>query len=671
MLRRALPSVLFPLALVAQQAAPPVAPATPDGPLATAMEHFAKGATEDGILAVWDALDDLAGADPAQAERAATLAAAQQLLAKHDPLDADRRRAGTAVAQKQVELVRAYRSRKWLDAAAAHLAIADRYDASVGQKERAQLPPRPRAVALREPARDDAKPSLLSRSSTQLIRGSWQVVDGALVAGPHDTTQHKVPFVWMTRGKQADDEIVVEFARLDDREPANLAIVVGDPVGYAMDAHRIHFSCSAGDDQESLSFMRSIAGKVANLADTTFAVRPTVDGYHRLAVRIDGTKVTVRLDTQPAVEWTTDVPLRGFVGLLQGFTKTSSGKLRIRRFEITQPAGSGPTAAELHAAEQARLATELDVATTEIKDLLTSKQNERATVALHALLARLRELDPGAARDTLRKTLAPMANQADTSAAKFDQACAACAKELAAAARKYTTAGMPRAALALAQQAAAFDPDGKQIDLPAAQAAVAKWHAARESQRAAELAPPDDDGAALRDWFANGRPMDEQLATWTVDGAAARVAAIGYQQVTMLLPRADAPAAAAVTLSVHLPHASAEAGLVFDVEGPREFSIAVLRRTPDGIAVRGARYHEDHWTSLGDVQIEVDAWRLDGWFALKVERTTNGMIATCLDRRLLVDRAKLGAATGRIALFAANDNAAPAAIEVRAFRVEG
>jgi len=135
------------------------------------------------------------------------------------------------------------------------------------------------------------------------------------------------------------------------------------------------------------------------------------------------------------------------------------------------------------------------------------------------------------------------------------------------------------------------------------------------------------------------------------------------------LPKNGMPALKKVSVHVRAPLAGTSAGWCFDVAGPHEYAVAMLVRQPAGIAFVAWRYTNGGWLKLAGKTVPFDPWRLDGWFQIDLEATATGITARSCGVELVIDRKKLGAATGRIGLWADNQGKAPATIELRAFRI--
>ncbi|HEU4419324.1 MAG TPA: hypothetical protein VFT55_10320, partial [Planctomycetota bacterium] len=204
--------------------------------------------------------------------------------------------------------------------------------------------------------------------------------------------------------------------------------------------------------------------------------------------------------------------------------------------------------------------------------------------------------------------------------------------------------------------------------LAAAREAVQKWNLAQATARASELAPPTDDGTMLREWFAQGKKLDNRASDWQIDGPCARVPTLAPGSCTEWMPKAGTPLLTKASVFVHLPPLAA-AGFCFDAAGPHDYSVAILDRQASGLALAAFRFAGNKWMQLDRKTIPLDAWRLDGWFQLAIEATATGVTVRGAGAELVLDRKVLGNANGRFGLFATNADKKPAAVELRAFQV--
>jgi hypothetical protein len=300
--------------------------------------------------------------------------------------------------------------------------------------------------------------------------------------------------------------------------------------------------------------------------------------------------------------------------------------------------------------------------------MLKQKQPEAASLVLRAAQEGVRQLEPGTLRDNLAASIEKTLLQADPLHGKRKKATADCAAALAALADGYAKAGWARAALEQCREAARFDCDGSAGRVKAAEEAVNQWNVAQAQARAAELAPPADDGALLRQWFADGRPLANTQA-WVVEGPAARIPGIELDHFTTLMPAHDPGKPAKVAVSMRLLAADTYAGLCFEVAGPQDFGVCMLGRTAKGLELTIHRLAQGRWRLLARKSIAVPAWRLDGWFEVQLQTSLTGVLGQAMGASVQVERRDLGVPGGRIGLCAGNSGRERPVIELRGFRL--
>jgi hypothetical protein len=124
------------------------------------------------------------------------------------------------------------------------------------------------------------------------------------------------------------------------------------------------------------------------------------------------------------------------------------------------------------------------------------------------------------------------------------------------------------------------------------------------------------------------------------------------------------------TLGVHvrLPAIDTYAGLCFDVAGPHDYTGAFLMRGKDDVELLVQRYASGKWIPLGSKRVEVDPWRLDGWFPVEVDVGADGVTARGAGAEVKVPRARLGLPNATVGLIAGNSGESAVDMAVRAFR---
>ncbi|HEX6810111.1 MAG TPA: hypothetical protein VF384_00685 [Planctomycetota bacterium] len=634
-----------------------------------------KEEVEDAALLLWQALELLA-AKPDHPIHNATAMTARYLLDEHDPLEKERRRVFASVAKQQLELAQAYRTRKWLDTAQTRVDVAMRYDRDAAAKERGLLEaarPKPKAVAAaaaKDAEKEPEKPKpgpLLERANTDNVVGTWQVVDDRLecVDDPTDSTLNE----WTTNATHENHEIVVEFKPQDAVKDHNAGIAFGivfDSVKRSYSGYRAQYHYSAQNKLHGVMLWFQ-SDEMQDLGEAWIPVAKSPDGFHRLSVQVHGKSVSVQFDHQTIMSKELPAEVRGQVGLVLGIGGKPSCPVQFRNFRVDPLAADAPTDEEVREQAAAELQKSIASSLDEAKSLLDKKQPEQASLVLRDALGELEGMQEGVLRKNLAASIEQMLHQTDTIAPKRKKAAQTIAAELAGLADKYTTAGRARLALVLAKHAASFDPDGQAARLATAREAVRTWNVAQAAARASELAPPADDGAVLREWFAAGRRLDNSDEDWKVEGPSARTM-LGAGALTMLMPKQGTPALTKASVHVRLPAANTAAGFCFDVAGSRDYAVALLFREKAGVSLRAYRY-AGKWIMLGSKQMTMDAWRLDGWFPIAIEATAAGITVRTAGAELVLDRQRLGLATGRFGLCADNATKEAIAIELRAFQV--
>jgi hypothetical protein len=669
---RAVVTALLAAAAAAQQQQQQQQRPDPVALVARAEKLLQKKEVEDAVLALWQALDELASRPP-NAVHEATALSARFLLQQHDPRDAERRRVFASVAKQQVELATAYRLKKWLDVAASRLDVADRYDRDAGTKERVALDaarPKPKN-ATTEPAAPAAPAvvpcELLQRSNTQFVSGTWKIVGECLECCPAPGASLE----WVTNGEHADHEIVVELRPADARKDHNAALCVGQrvlPGTSNFSGYCVHFSYDAAKDVYALMIWR-IVGMNAEMIVHKWIKLPEAggDGFRRLAIQVHGRSLRAQLDGGEPCEAVAPEDVRGVVGLQSGMTNSTTCAVQFRKLRIDPLPADAPSDEQLRDAAEAATQNAITKAVAEATELL-KKQPEAAALRLRDALELVDDLPAGVLRDNLRKSVDALLVQADPLTPRRRKAAQAIASELGALADQYAAGKHVRAALMLAEHAAAFDPDGQSARRTAIEQQVQQWNVAQAAARANELLPPADDGQVLREWFASGRKLDTYTNAMVVDGAVARAESLAAQTFLGWLPQPLAPKLTKAGVHVRLAATAAAAGLCFDVVDATSFGAVTVDRRPQGLGLTVWRFTAKKWVPVAQRTIAMDAWRLDAWHPLTVESTPAGLVARSGDVEVKVPRASLGAPTGLFGLFASNGTRQPLTIELRAFR---
>lgn len=632
---------------------------------------------EAAVLLLWQALDELA-LTPASTVRDATALSARFLLQQHDPREGERRKTHASIAKQQVELATAYRLKKWLDTATTRVDAADRFDRDAGTKERAAIAaarpkdkPIPAKPATAPAKAAPAAPSLLQKAQAEFAVGSWVEADGGVRLAPL-TPDAATINEWVSRAAHADHEVALEFRPLEAGRKFDVALCVGLgilPDSNAYSGVRLHLAYDPDGDQIGVQTIQLIRGAHSALADVWHPATKSADGWRRLAVRVQGESLRVFVDETDYGTSAAKGAVRGKVGMMNGMSGRTTCGLEIRNLRIAPLPADAPTDDELKAKAAADDRDAITRLVDDGKALADKKQPEAAAAKLREALARIDAMDAGVLRDALRSGVEPQLDKADPLAPRRRKTAQAIAAELVALADQYAAADWPRAAEQVVAQAAAFDPVGVAARVESARAAVQQWNIAQATARAAELQPPADDGAVLREWFAKGRKLDTSAGGFAIDGAAARVDVLAPDTLAAWLPHPLAPKAQQAAISVRLAANDASAGLVVDAVDQTNYTIVVLTRRKAGLQLAVFRFAGRAWTMLAHREAPLDAWRLDGWHRLSITSNDVGITARFGDAEVKVARAVLGRATGLVGLFASNSGAQPIACEVRAFEV--
>jgi hypothetical protein len=481
---------------------------------------------------------------------------------------------------------------------------------------------------------------------------------------PHDG---KSPVIaWDAQARHEDNEVSVEFRAADPNAGHNAALAVGMvEEETAIASFRIH--CNYTPERPGYAItLWNVRAECTQLATAWVPVQPTADGFHRLSMQVRGTALRGQMDDHPPIEAQAPIPVRGRVGLIIGLTDLPSVSVQFRNLRIDPLPAARPSEEEAAAAALTELQESITKSVEEANLLAAAKQPEAAALMLRATLADVDELPAGILRDNLGKSITETLQKFDPNAKKRLKVAQTVAAELTALADSYAGAGMARAARALVRKAVSFD-EGQAPRLAAAEEAVAAWNKAQATVRAAELAPPADDGALLREWFAEGRLLDSRDPKWVVEGPSAR-SELGPRALTAWLPKQGSPKLTKARVHVHLPARGSGAGFCFDSTGPGDYAIACLVRGRSGLSFHSSRYANGRWSLLKKAEIPLDAWRLDGWFPIELEANEKGLLIRAAGAEVQLEKKQLPNGTGNFGLLALNDATEPAVIELRAFQ---
>jgi len=628
---------------------------------------------EDAVLVLWQALDLLATL-PSHPVHDSTAVSARFLLNENDPREAQRRAVFASVGKQEVELAAAYRGKKWLDTAEGRLDVADRYDRDAGAKERAALEaakpkskPGAAAKEVPKPAAGKLSPLLL-RANTEWVHGEWKEVGDALECqapkGDH--------LEWVTKATHGDHEIVVEFRPVEPTQDHNaiLAVGLGIREGSAnYSGYRLQCDYDPPSKEYGLILWAIRGMTFENLVAAWVKGTPSADGFHRVSIQVRGPRLRAQMDQGAPIEVATPADVRGKVGLLQGVSDASTCAVQFRNLRVDPLPPDRSTDGERRTSDEAANQDAIAKAVADAKELIIKKP-EPASQLLREALGRVAAMSAGVLRTNLQKSIDQMLVQADPLAARRRKTEQGIATELATLADAYGKAGLYRVALELVERAAAYDPEGQAARLAAAREAVAQWNLAQAKARANELAPPADDGAVLRTWFEKGRQFVSYGLPFAVNGAIACAEGLTAGTVASWAPPLRMPRVEKYSVYVNLPAVGANGGLVFDAVNSTKFGVVCLERHSKGMRLYASlRAGESSWVPLAQREVEMDAWRRDGWHQITVESSAAGLTATCGNTKLQVPRAQLGKAAGEIGLYAFHTADGPVAVQFCAFAV--
>jgi hypothetical protein len=654
-------------------------PAANDRPDPVAMvsqaeKLLAKKEVEDAILLLWRALDELA-TRPSNPVHDATTLSARFLLQENDPREPERRRVFTAVGKQQLELAAAYRLKKWFEVAATRIDVAERYDRDAAAKERALLvAARPKVQPGTKPAVLAASPkpeSVLRRDNAEFVAGDWKDIENGIEVTARAASATAMT-EWVTRTEHADHEIVVEWKPADPKAAHDAALQIGMsilPGSQNYSGVRFHCMYDVGSGQYAVVVATLVAMTQTEIASAWVAPPPAEAGWTRFAVRVRDAELEVVFGAQTVLTTKAPGPVRGKIGLVTGVRDRPSCAMKFRNLRVEPLPADAPSDEELRAKAEAETQNAITNAVDAAKDLLAKKQPEAAALSLRDALAHVDDLPAGVLRDNLRKSIEATLTQADPLTPRRVKAAQTIAAELAGLADQYAAAGLVRAALVLAEHAAAFDPAAQAPRVAATREKVQQWNLAQATARAAELQPPTDDGTVLREWFAKGRKLDTSSQAMVVEGAVARVDALAPGSLVAWLPFPLAAKLTKASVHVRLPGTSTGSGLCVDAVDQTNFTTVTLVRRPSGLRLGVWRFVGKNWIAVSGRDIPMDAWRLDAWHPLVVESTeAGGIVARCGDVELKVARSMLGKATGLFGLCVENGRSEAVTMELRAFQ---
>lgn len=632
-----------------------------------------KSDKEDAVILLWQALDLLRGKER-NAIEAATWLSARFLLQENDPLEQERRAAFALVATKQTAIAKSYRIKKWYDTAEGRLDVATMYGPDAAAKERTVLAAKRKGKNRKQAAPQPAEPAqevnAFARELAKKVDGKWRNIEGELESSAHSggTDESGGHWQWTTKLKHQDHVVSFEFRAADAKGDYNLGIGIGIPDDNPFNGYRLVLQHYKDSDTVLLRILSVDGQDIREVAEGSATLGKTKSGYHRLAAIISDNSIGFQIDGHPAVKGTGTGSIRGFVAVIVGMAGISSTANRFRDLTIAPLPADQPTDEELRQKAAEENQHRVTKAVEEAKVLLDARKPEPAAAKLREGLQALDKLPKGILRSNLEKSLTAMLKKADPTARKRTAAAKQCCDALRQLADKYVAAGKPRAALILAQRAWGFDASQQDSQIVAVRKAIDAWNQKQLIARASELAPPKDDGALLRQWFAGGSLLDSRGKAWIVQGPSARIQNFA-QGRTMWMPKNAVLPKGTASIHVHLPAVGCQAGFLFDVAGPHDFSTAILSRDKNQVRLIVSRWAGGKWIDLAKRRILMDAWQREAWHQVTLEVAQTGVKIACYDIKVAIKRERLGLPSGRIGLYAGNYGDSEPTVEFRAFTI--
>jgi hypothetical protein len=142
----------------------------------------------------------------------------------------------------------------------------------------------------------------------------------------------------------------------------------------------------------------------------------------------------------------------------------------------------------------------------------------------------------------------------------------------------------------------------------------------------------------LREWFGKGRKFVSFGTSFVVDGSVARAEALTAEVFASWAPPLSMPRVEKYSVYVNLPAVGANGGLIFDALNSMNHGVVMLERHSKGMRLFASLRVGEKWVPLGVRDVEMDAWRRDGWHQITVESNATGLVATCGNTKLQVPR---------------------------------
>lgn len=632
--------------------------------IATAERRLARQAPdEETTLLLWQ-LEQQVSAMPRTVARDAALATVQALLGKADPAAAERTKVLADAAKKIIEVAQLYRQRKWYDLAEDRVRMAGRFDEAAAQKEQLAMA----AARAKEPGyKPLPKPepvqavqgALIPRLQMPNKGGDWTIEGEELVA-PKDSKKDK-SFWCTSTTKHADAELSVEILITDNRGLASLmfgGVSVKNHFVATLERHTANqwaLRCDSCGE----------SGQLRN-RQSNGRLPPTEDGWHRLVVRvsdqtadlsIDGGALNLKADLERTAHGTV-----GFI--IYGLDEKTP--IRFRNLVIAPL----PEKAD-DRADREKVQTELRAGLLAVVErgekLLVEKKTEAGVLTLLQAWQDARRMAAGPPRDDLDASIEKMLVKADPLHGKRKKAAQEVGAWFAGLVARYQGASLLGCALECAREAAAFDAAANAALVQKCEEAIAARDAAQAPARAKELAPPAVDNIFLVNAFRRSRLLHANSPAWVIDASGARVQQLGSGAHSVLLALDLTPLGGSFAVHVHLPQPGATGGFAFDAHGNNDYAMAVLHRDADKLTLAMRRYVRGKWQALGRMTVPVPAWRLAGWFELRIEDLPDRVKVGLGDLELVVERSKLGK-IGPVGFMGEAAGAGPVDVEMRGLR---
>jgi hypothetical protein len=427
-------------------------PADPVQMVGRAEQLCAGEGKEQGVLLLWDALDELSQQAESPA-RTAAIASARTLLAANDPLQSARFAAFTTAAKLQVDLAAAYRGNRWLETAAERLQFADRFDPEASVRERqllATVRPKTATAAKGNP--------WFRKEATDRVVGPWQSQPYELHC---DAREGADPSEWILDKRHEDCELSVEFGGGEATGLRDAGFALGlDADGPS---YQVKATCRPIDKGGFWLVIWEVRGRAVRKLTDHFCQGPATAGdFHSLVVRVHGDLLRAQLDGCAMIEARTTAPPRGHFGLVIGTGEGKCEPLTFRKLRMSELPADEPRTPEEVARIAAEAMSRIGVVIDTAKTLLTRKAKgdaESAAEMLRQAVSDLAVLSPGTLRDNLAQSADKLLLTADLLQPRRKKAGQEGAKALLAVADRYQAAGWHRAAHRLVLTAAGLDAD--------------------------------------------------------------------------------------------------------------------------------------------------------------------------------------------------------------------